>query len=148
MHRLLIPLIGVCFTIQAQAFPCFLTMVKDSCWTDYNVTIVAADATTGKQITSVLIPQGQSWTRVQFNCQPKDSIEFVATFTPVFWENDKGKSYAGQRQWTLPEAIKAGDTAWNIPMCYPTQFSQVPLPPGADNNCKCNMEEIPLIKPQ
>ena len=134
MHRLLMLLVSACFAMQAQAFPCFLTMVKDSCWSDYNVTIAAMDATTGKQITSVLIPQGKSWTRVQF--------------TPVFWENDKGKSYAGQRQWTLPEAIKEGDTAWNITMCYPAQFSQVPLPPGANSNCKCNMDEIPPVKPQ
>lgn len=148
MQRLLILLLGVGFTVQVQAFPCFLTMVKDSCWGDYNVTVVATDGSTGKQITTVVVPQGQSWSRVQFDCQPAEAISFIATFTPVIWESDKGKSYAAQRQWTLPEVIKQGDTAWNITMCYPAEFSEVPLPPTANNNCKCNTDDIPAVKPQ
>lgn len=141
-------LLGACVSFQIQAFPCFLTMVKDNCWANYNLTVVVTNAATGKLITTVIVPQGQSWTRQQFTCQPADTLSLSATFTPVFWENDKGKIYAAQHNWTFPQTIAAGDTAWNINVCYPLEFAEVPLPPEAGSNCKCDMDNIPPVKPQ
>lgn len=140
--------LGFCCSFQTWAFPCFVTLVKDSCWTDYNVTVTIATAQTGKQVASVIVPQGQSWVRQSFTCQPGESLAFSAIFDPVFWENDKGKVYPGQSNWQLPQAIKKGETAWNINVCYPSEFAEVPLPPQANGSCKCITENIPPVKPQ
>lgn len=148
MHKLFVMLLSLSFSMYAQAFPCFLTMMKDSCWTNYNVTVNVTNATTGKLITTVIIPQGQAWARQQFNCQPADTLSLAATFTPVFWESDKGKVYSAQHNWTFPQTIAAGDTAWNINVCYPAEFSEVPLPPDAGGSCACDAKDIPPVKPQ
>lgn len=148
MIKILIALLCVCFSISVQAFPCFLTLVKDNCWTNYNVSVGATNATTGKLITTVTVLQGKSWTRQAFDCEPAEAISFVASFSPVFWENDVGKTYAALRDWRLPEAIATGDTAWNITLCYPGQFSEVPLPPDASGTCACKTDDIPPIPPQ
>lgn len=141
-------LLGTGFSLQIQAFPCFLTMVKDNCWTNYDVTVAVTNAATGKLITTIVVPKGQSWTRQSFACQPADTLSLSAMFTPVFWENDKGKTYPAQHNWTFPQAIAPGDTAWNINVCYSAEFSEVPLPPDAAGNCKCDMDGIPPVKPQ
>ena len=148
MHKTLILLQGMLFAMQAQAFPCFITMVKDSCWTDYNLTVVVTDPATEKALATVNVVQGTSWARAKFDCQPKESLSMQASFTPVFWETDTGKTYAARRNWSLPETIKKGDTAWNITVCYPKEFAEVPFPPNVGGNCNCDTDTIPPIKPQ
>lgn len=148
MHKIVMMLLGFGFSMQIQAFPCFVTMVKDSCWGNYNVTVSVSNVKTGKLITSVIIPQDQFWARQSFSCEPGDAMSFSAVFTPVFWENDKGKTYPGQRTWQLPQEIKKGDTAWNINVCYPAEFAEVPLPPEATSNCTCDLDKIPPVNPQ
>lgn len=146
MHKLIAAFIGVGLTAQVHSFPCFITMIKDSCWTNYNLTVTVNNATTGKTVTTVSVPQGTSWARQQFDCQPADVLSYSAIFNPVFWQNDEGKTYAGQNETILPKAIGQGETAWNINLCYPAQFSEVPMPPEADSHCKCVTEGIPPIK--
>lgn len=148
MLKLLMMLIGLALSLRLQAFPCFLTLVKDSCWTNYNLSVVVTNVNNEKAMFTVSIPEGQSWSRQKFECQPKDGLSFSATFTPVFWESDADKVYPSQHNWSFPEAIAKGDTAWNMTICYPNEFSGVPLPPDAGGNCKCNTDTIPIIKPQ
>ena len=92
------------------------------------------------------VPAGKSWDRKTFECTPEENLIYIARFSPVFWESDKGKTYQGLRNWFLPGTINPGDRAWTIPVCYPADFSQVPLPPKRDNNCKCDFSVIPDIK--
>jgi len=141
-------MLGLGISVQSYAFPCFFTIMKDSCWTSYNVTVTAYDAMTNKEIVNVVIPTGTSWEREQFACDPKQKLRFQAQFTPVFWESDTGKIYNGQNFWTLPDQVAAGDTAWNIRLCYPKDFAEVPFPPEGTSNCKCDDSAIPAIKPQ
>lgn len=148
MLKILMMLCGVCLSVQVQAFPCFLTLVKDSCWTNYDLTVIVTDRSTEKQVMTIAVPQGQSWSRQKFECQPKEGLRFSASFTPVFWESDTGKTYPSRHDWTFPAAIAAGDTAWNMTICYPSEFSGVPFPPDAGGNCKCNTAIIPQVKPQ
>lgn len=138
-----------CFFVSTQikAFPCYLTLVKDSCWTDYNVTVVVFDVASNASLVSVNIPKGQSWVRQSFTCQPAQSLKYQATFQPAFWESDIGKVYMGMNYWTLPTAVTNNDTAWEVPLCYPAAFSEVPLPPDATANCRCDFTSIPAIKP-
>ncbi len=148
MNRILGLLIGVSVSVQAYAFPCFITMVKDSCWTKYNVTVNVFDASNDKQVVTVLIPSESSWARQAFSCEPQQKLKFQAQFTPVFWEHDAGKTYDAEHYWTMPEEIKKGETAWNITICYPREFSGVPFPPEGTNDCKCDTASIPPVKPQ
>lgn len=148
MHKLFTILAGIGLVAQVHAFPCFITMVKDNCWTNYNLNVVVTNPTTGKTVTTVSVPQGTAWARQQFNCQPADVLAFTATFDPVFWQNDVGKTYAAQHEWTLPKNITKGETAWNITVCYPAEFSEVPMPPEAGSNCVCNTKDIPPVPPQ
>ena len=148
MRQIVFMLMGLCVSFQSQAFPCFLTLVKDSCWTNYNVSVVVLNATTGEPINTILVPQGKSWDRLQFDCQPGLQVSFSATFTPIFWANDAGKTYSSQRNWSFPASIAKGDTAWNVTLCYPSEFAGVPLPPDAGSHCSCNTDSIPPVKPQ
>lgn len=130
---------------QVSALDCFLTVVKDSCWTDFDVNVKMTNADEGKQILSITVPKGKSWSREKFTCDAGESLSYMATFSPVFWAADKGKQYPGIKFWKLPEQMKAGDTAWNITVCYPEQFSEVPLPPSARGTCKCDARNIPAV---
>ena len=147
MRKLFLILCGACCYMQAHAFPCFITMVKDSCWTQYNVQ-VSINSATGKVVATSSIPEGKSWDRQEFSCQPEETLSLNASFTPVFWQADTGKIYASRHNWSLPQEIKKGVTAWNITVCYPRDFAEVPLPPGAGTNCKCVTDTIPPVKPQ
>lgn len=147
-HRIVLPaLLSMTLGVSSSAFSfhCFLTVMKDSCWTDYNVTVVAMDSDTNKPAATITIPKGQSWGRQEFNCQPKETLNYLATFSPVFWKQDEGKQYSGKRTWSLPEQIQKGMTAWNITVCYPEQFAEVPLPPTAGGNCTCDARNIPPV---
>jgi hypothetical protein len=148
MHRFLLLFFATFFTIKTQAFPCFITLVKDSCWTDYNVTVNIEGKGASKSRVSVTVLKGASWSRQQFDCQPAEELFLSATFTPVFWQADLGQIYLARRDFLLPKAIVKGDTAWNIPICYPADFSGVPLPPKVGGDCRCLMDTVPPVPPQ
>jgi len=148
MSRILLLLIGILVSFQIYAFPCFITMVKDSCWTKYNVTVDVFNASSDKPVAKVIIPAGTSWAREEFSCEPQEKLGFRAQFTPVFWEQDAGKTYDAQHYWTLPEKISQDETAWNLTICYPAEFSAVPFPPEGSGNCKCDKASIPPVEPQ
>ncbi len=129
------------------SFTCYYTLAKDSCWTQFNVSVdVINPAATGK-IMTVTAPAGTPWVRESFDCTPAESLIYIARFSPVFWKNDEGKTFRSIRDWSLPGTINPGDSAWNIPVCFPADFAEVPLPPKADSNCHCDFSVIPEIKP-
>ena len=146
--RLLGLLAGTVFTIESYAFPCFLTLVKDNCWLNYEVTVVVMDSIKDKQVVSVTVPKGKNWVRQVFVCQPEQKFMFLAKFTPTIWEGDTNKTYRAQRYWSMPAEINNNETAWNIPLCFPLAFSETPLPPDATGNCRCDFSVIPSVQPQ
>ena len=133
---------------QAHAFSCFLTLAKDSCWTNYNVNVDVIDPTTNHKLITVTVPKGKSWAREPFTCQPGQKLIYYARFSPNFWQGQANVTYAAQRYWTLPSAVTNQETAWEISVCYPQAFSEVPFPPEASGNCQCNFKIIPPLKPQ
>jgi hypothetical protein len=135
------------FSTQALAFPCFLTAVKDNCWTDYDVTITVRDAITDEQLSTVLVPKGKSWVRQPFTCKSGQRLGYAATFQPNIWENDKGKVFYATSFIMLPDQIEAGQKAWDLPVCFPLAFPGVPFPPKAIGNCKCDLKSIPPVPP-
>ena len=146
MNRLLILLLGACWCLQAHAFPCFITLVKDNCWTDYDVDVTVINVSNEKVLTTIHIPKGESWVRYELPCDPKQTVMFRAVFSPVFWESDAKKVYFGERYWSFPEKIDAGAEAWNMNICFTRHFADVPLPPKASGHCACDMASLPPIK--
>jgi hypothetical protein len=141
-------LIFLCSTLlstQSMAFPCFFTLVKDSCWTDYTVTVNVTDVDTNQTIISVSVPEGQTWVRQPFTCQPSQKIVYTATFEPAIWENSEGVIYKAKRYWALPSTITPKQKAWEVPVCFPAAFAEVPFPPKVIGNCKCDFSSVPAI---
>ncbi|STX28651.1 periplasmic protein [Legionella beliardensis] len=146
-HKFLL-LSGLVFSSQLFAFQCYFTLVKDSCWTDYSVTVNVMDVANNSTAVTVTAPKGQSWARQGFTCQPGQEFLYKATFEPYIWSSEKGEVYTAINYWTLPKAPKPGESAWEIPVCYPQAFSAVPLPPQATNNCACDFSKVPAIPPK
>lgn len=147
MRRILMMLSGVCFLTQVQAFPCYITMVKDSCWLKYNVTVDIVDVVTDKVVATMSMPEGKSWDRKKMVCQPKQTVSLRATYSPAFWSKDADKIYSGKRYWSFPEEVKKGDAAWNMMLCFSRDIAEVSLPPEASGQCVCDAKGIPAIEP-
>lgn len=141
-------LLAAGFISEAHAFPCYITLVKDSCWTNYNVSVDVMNVLTEKHVTTIHVDQGKSWSRVEFNCDAKDTVRFKASFSPAFWESDKGKQFSAKRYWSFPEEILPKQSAWNMTLCYPGDFSAVPLPPDVSGDCRCNKDDLPAVQPR
>lgn len=133
--------------LELEAFPCYVTVVKDSCWLNYNVTITVSDMVTQQVVTNVLIPKGQTWARGEFTCQANQKFLYVASFLPVIWQNDAGKTYRGLRSWGLPVEFDPAAVAWELKLCYAADFSETPLPVEAEGNCQCDFTQVTPITP-
>lgn len=147
MTRKPIALACALFSSQLLAFPCFMTVAKDNCWIDYDVTVVVLDAMTNSTLVTVDVPKGTPWTRVPFTCQPAQRLAYTATFSPTIWEKDKGRVYPGTKYTLLPLAPGPTEKGWEIPICFPAAFPGTSLPPTAIGNCQCNMAVIPPVPP-
>ncbi len=146
MCKLLLMLVGLCLVGQSYAYPCYITVVKDTCWLKYNVSVDAVDVSNGTLLTTLTMPKGTSWARQKIDCQGKQVVMFKSTYSPVFWEGDEGKLYAAKRYWSFPEKIEPGEAALNMRVCFSTDFAEVSLPPDASGHCGCDMTSIPEIK--
>jgi len=146
--RFILPVL-LLVTSQANAFKCYITAVKDSCWNDFNVTIKIIDYATNKLVVDdLVIPKGKSWARNSFECTPKEAMIYKANYSPAIWKGQEQKVYTSKRIWYLPKKVGKEEVAWNIPICYGRDFSQVPLPPKVSGNCKCDFDAVPAIPGQ
>ncbi len=149
MYKLIQIVLGIFLVTQAYAFPCYITMVKASCWSDYAVSVDVIDVRDEKKITTMEIPQGKLWVRQELVCYPKETVRFEAKFTPAIWEDDADKVYFGKRFLSFPDVIKKGSSAWNMTVCYTSDFAETPFPPDAKiNACSCDMTNIPAVEPR
>ena len=133
---------GLLFSAHTYAFPCFLTMVKDNCWTDYEIKVKVVDTKDNKQLAEIIVPKAQSWGRISFQCEPGQIFLLNAKFSPLIWHAEAGRMYVSTRYWSLPKHTSAGEVAWNLSMCYAADFSGVPMPPSSTNSCKCDFSAI------
>ena len=131
------------------AFTCYITLAKGSCWKQYKLDVTVQDAQTKKTLTTVTVPTGQLWARATFPCETNGQVlSYSAQFSPEFWQSDANQKYYSTKTWSLPTQVKPGDTAWNVSVCFPADFSQVPYPPAASANCACDFSNIPAIPPK
>lgn len=126
----------------ASAFTCHFTVVKDSCWTPYDVKVTAADTKDKKVLTTALIPAKKSWARTTFDCSPGQKLEYLANFSPAFWDSEAGKIYRAKQYQSLNAKIDPTDVAWDLKVCFPQDFAEVPFPPQGHKNCKCDFSQV------
>jgi len=110
--------------------------------------MIVLDANTNQQLLSVVVPKGKSWTREPFTCQPEQKLMYQVTFKPTIWQGQEDKKYMALRYWFLPAVIKPDESAWELKICYPADFAEVPLPATANANCHCDFTSIPAIPPK
>ena len=138
MKALYFLLLGILFNTNIYAFSCFLTMVKDNCWKDYEVKVKVFDTKDNQQVTEITVSKSQTWNRASFQCTPGQVFYMSAEFSPLIWQSEAGRTYDSQRYWALPKSVSAGEFAWNLSMCYSADFSGIPIPSSATNSCKCD----------
>ncbi len=125
---------------------CYLNVVKGSCWNNSNVDVSIIDSDLNKTIAHAQIKKDTGWQRVSFPCRPNQTLYYSAVYSPVFWEADKGKVYNAKQYWSLPKQLKAGDVAWELTICFPKDFSGVPLPPTGSGECACQYNLVTPLK--
>ena len=145
--RNLIALSTIFLTAELYAFPCYLTLVKDTCWQNYTITFHAIDVSNEKQVLSLVIPAGESWVRSQFECDAQQLFRFTAQYEPAFWKQDEGRIFSSKRYWALPESVEGKTLAWNVKVCYPADCAEVSMPPTATDHCQCDWSHVPDLDP-
>ncbi|KTD30862.1 periplasmic protein [Legionella moravica] len=133
----------ISFSSPLWSFTCYYTLAKDNCWTNYDVSVDVFDATSNTKLFTITVPKGKSWGRTEFVCTAGQRLLYYSRYAPVFWQSEVGKSYPALKSWTLPRTSNPEHVAWTIPVCFTADFSQVPLPPDAKGNCKCDFGSIP-----
>jgi hypothetical protein len=149
LRKLLFLSVSCLFASPLWAITCYYTLAKDNCWLKYNVTVEVMDALSAKVLTTATVPAGKSWTRVTFPCETNgQKLMYRAQFSPSIWDSEKGKVYMAKNYWSLPNGVNEGDSAWNVSVCYPSDFSEVPMTPEATGSCACDFSSIPEIPPK
>jgi hypothetical protein len=146
MNRIGLSFLFCVFSSNLFAFPCYITLMKQNCWKGYAVSVKIADAETTKDLVTAKVAEDAAWSRTQFACEPHQTLYFVAQYAPAIWQGEEDKTFAAKRNWFLPEKITPEVVAWNINLCFPTDFSSVPLPPNIGNDCRCDVSQIPKIE--
>jgi hypothetical protein len=141
----LIFLIGMNLSGLLHAFTCHITIVKDNCWSDYDLNLEVFETRNEHTLLQTTLFEGKTYIRKTFECHAKQEISYKATFSPLIWEKDKDKVYYAKQSITLPEEVHPGEKAWTIDVCFSKQFSNVPMPPTAGQRCECDFDHLPPI---
>ena len=120
---------------HCMAFTCYVTLMKGDCWKNYDVTIDVKNNTSEETITIDTLKKDNMWLRKKFECKPAQSLGFRATFKPKIWKNSTDKDYRRKSFIYLPKTIEQGASAWEVPVCFSSDFTEVPIPPEATGNC-------------
>ena len=135
------------FAINTPAeVDCYITVVKNDCWKNTNATITLTNLATKEVVASVVVPTGELWSRKKTTCTLGTALSYSASYSPVFWQSDKGKVFYSDKYWTLPESMQKGQQALTITICFPEQFVGTPIPPDATSKCKCDPSIAPPVK--
>jgi len=146
MKKWILVVAAMAMAPNALAFKCYITFMKGKCWSNYDVSIAAMDGDTKKLLTSTELKKDTFWKRTTFDCKPRQAIAFSAKYTPKIWKTNKQTHYDTKQMVYLPVKVKKDESAWEIPICFSTKFSEVPIPPTAKDLCDCSFEkDIPKI---
>jgi hypothetical protein len=146
MRRWIAGLLMLVLVANCHAVSCYFTVAKEDCWKDYDVKISIWDNKIEKQLVILHLPKGELWKRVRFECHPKQSFRYTASYSPEIWKGQANKVYHGKKTMALPLEVKPGEAAWHLRLCYSDAFNGVTLPPGASKACQCDWSKIPEVK--
>lgn len=144
--KILILLISLGFAANSFAIDCYLTVVKDNCWKNFQVTVKMKDPQTRKVFKTIKVSSKEMWHREKFKCTPNQNIFYAAKFLPIIWEANQDKEYLARRYWRLPATFAKDDKAWNINLCFSKDFTGVPLPPRSSGKCSCDFKSVPPLQ--
>ncbi len=144
-YRILLSAIFFIATSLSYALQCYITVITAPCWSGYDVSVDILDSSNNTLISTVKIPKGAHYGRVNFECKPAQVFAAQATFEPAVWIQDAHKRYSGSRFWKLPDDAPQQGAIWSIDICYPTQFADLPNSTSADS-CNCSLEGVPVVK--
>ena len=143
--RVLLCAISFMVSSLSYAVQCYITVISAPCWNEYDVSVDILNSANNSLISTVKIPKGAHYGRVNFECKPSQVFAAQATFEPAVWIKDAHKRYNASRFWKLPDNAPQQGAIWSIDICFPTQFGNVPNSTSSDS-CKCSLEDIPAVK--
>jgi|GEM_PF-741500 len=130
-------LVLLLFAGQAFAVNCKIIVAKNTCWNNYEIKVRMLDALTLKEYAVIDVPKGQHYTVKEMQCESGKQVFFRASFKPVIWQNQKGDFYQTKRFWDVPQALVKDAKHWEVKLCFPRDFDNVPIPPGDLHDCQC-----------
>jgi hypothetical protein len=140
-------LINIVFISKSYALDCYMTIVKSYAWQNYNLTVAVNNAENGTKLGEVTVPQGKLWNREKFTCSLGVTLALEARFSPEIWSGDKDKVFNAIRMWKLPKnPSNPNALGWNLTVCYPKSFSDVPTPPQGNGEFECDLQAVPKFK--
>lgn len=121
-----------------QGFTCKLQLTKASCWQDYQVTLYIVDKNKPTVVQSFDFPKGLDKHTVEFACNPGQTMELQAQFSPAIWQDDEKKRFISKNLWQIPLRLMPGHDVWMMNVCFSSDFQGVPKPTTAlSGECDC-----------
>ncbi len=141
----------LCLTSPSYAFKCYITVMKSECWNKHKVSFRVVDNLTEQNILrNIQLNKDTLWVRKEFQCKAAQGLVPKVRFSPHVWESEKNSEFSTKRVWFLPLKIDENSEAWNVPICFPSDFASVPMLPDATKECDCADTKklvAPLPKP-
>lgn len=123
-------------------YPCQVRLIKTDCWKDVEVTVIAKDSETHKNIGGPIVLAKDSFETMQsLPCQPSQTMNFSATVLPTAWEG-VNTVYPSINFFNSPSKLPKNAEKWIVSLCFPDDFSSVPLPLSSNKTCRCHFEEL------
>tara|TARA_B110000879_G_C11009438_1_gene446420 strand:- start:313 stop:735 length:423 start_codon:yes stop_codon:yes gene_type:complete len=126
--------------------------MKSDCWNKHRVKFKIVDNLSEKTIIdNIHLDNDKLWVRKEFVCKAAQGLVPKVTYSPYVWESEKDTEFATKRVWFLPVNINKDIEAWNVPICFPSDFATVPILPTVNRECDCNNTKAlvtPLPKPK
>lgn len=143
-YQIIKTLFFLLFTHSVFSVNCVATIVKDSCWKDFQVDVSIYDSITNSLLTTITVPKDKSWARGLFSCQPNQVFRILGVYSPSIFENENTQVYM-KRNITLPSIAPKIGVEWAFNICFGVDFAKLPLPPTSLGNCQCQFDQIPEV---
>lgn len=145
--RLLIMFIALLSTpALAQRAVCVMEFAKSNCWNKYQVTVDFTTTSYPEFVNKIVLVPNVSSQQKQFSCNLGDRLHMKAKYTPPIWDTDQGAYFKQKTNWLVPKKPPKFGGRFYYKICYPNDFELVPIPPGADDKCKCTFKGLRKVR--
>lgn len=133
----IIVLLGFSSSLVARPFDCDIRLTKSNCWYDREVRVQVINGANLEVETMHTISADKKYLVIPLNCNKVHRFTLKAAFDPPIWDDDKGRWFNSQRMWVVPNFIPVEQKQWVAEVCFPDDFSGVPLPLEDFTQCEC-----------